>query len=332
MRTLTCLAFAVASPCALAHHSPAQFDTGTEIVLSGVVTRYDWKNPHIYLSIRTEGPGGEPVEQAIEAGSGSVMLPLGLTRDAVRIGEQVTIRANPSRRGTGYIVLGRELVKADGTVLPLFIGSKPSRAAPGEPAAESIAGTWFPPLSGFSAFNGGRRQWQLTEQARAAAARPGEQGAHANCIPVTAPTLMVYPVASQVEIETGAVRFHIDWMSSERVVHLDGRPHPDPAVPTLHGHSIGHWDGDTLVVDTTQFAAHPDGNALGLPSGPRKHLTERFRLSEDRRHLEYEARLEDPDYLIEPIVHRSSWDYRPDLEPSGAPCELDVARRFLSGQ
>jgi len=318
---------------AQAHHSAAMFDTSMETSFDGVVTKYEWRNPHVYMAIRMSGAGGAAVEQEIEAGASSVLLPLGLTPDAVRVGERVTVRASPSKRGPGHIVLGRTLVKEDGSELPLFIGSAASRQAPANVTAASIEGTWFPPRQGFFGFNADRRNWSLTERGREASdSFDGVQTAHADCIPVTAPTLMLYPVTSRVEIGEDAVRFHVDWMASERVVHLDGRAHPPDGERTLHGHSIGHWEGETLVVDTTQFVDHKEGNAIGLPSGPRKHLIERFSLSDDRRKLTYEAVLDDPDYLAAPVAHRSEWDYRPDLEPTGLACDLDVARRFLTGE
>jgi hypothetical protein len=121
-------------------------------------------------------------------------------------------------------------------------------------------------------------------------------------------------------------------MSSERVVYLDGRGHPENGVPSLHGHSIGHWEGSTLVVDTTHFTEHKQGNSMSLPSGLRKHVVERFSLSDDHKHLEYGFVLEDPDYLAAPVTYSAEWDYRPDLSPSGLPCDLDVARRFLTQQ
>jgi hypothetical protein len=321
-------AVCLAAP-AVAHHSAAMFDTSREVTLEGVVTTYDWRNPHVYMAIRTTGPDGAEFEQQIEAGASSVLLPLGLTPDAVRPGDRVTVRANPSRRGAGRTVLGRELVKRDGTVLPLFIGSAPSRTAPSDAVATSIAGTWFPPRTGFFTLNGARRSWQLTERGRTAVEQfDSMQTAHADCIPVTAPTLMVYPVTSTVEVRDDRVIFRVDWMSSERVVYLDGRGHPEDGERTLHGHSIGHWEGETLIVDTTQFSDHKEGTAIGLPSGAGKHLIERFSLSEDRRHLIYDVLLEDPEYLAEPVTHRSEWDHRPDLEPTGLACDLEVARRF----
>jgi hypothetical protein len=110
-----------------AHHSAANFDTRTEITVEGVVTKYDWRNPHVYMALAVAGPDGGR-EQEVEAGASSVLLPLGLTPDAVQVGDRVSIRGNPSRSGAGHIVLGRELTKADGTVLPLNIGSRTARA------------------------------------------------------------------------------------------------------------------------------------------------------------------------------------------------------------
>ena len=328
---LAALLLAAAMP-ATAHHSAALFDTSKQVAVEGVVTKFDWRNPHVYLVVRTSDANGAAVDQEVEAGASSVLLPLGLKPDSVAIGERVTVRGNPSKQGPGHIVLGRELVKADGSVLPLNIGSAASRVAPQDVRATSIAGTWFPRREQFFAFGGGSR-WTLTDKGRAAAAAfDPRQTAHAECIPVTAPTLMLYPVTSVVEVGRDVVKLHVDWMSSERVVYLDGRSHPAKGAPSLHGHSIGHWEGDTLVVDTTQFTEHRQGNSMSLPSGPRKHVVERLALSDDHKRLKYDVVLEDPDYLAAPVTYSAEWDYRPDLAPTGLPCDLEVARRFLTQQ
>ena len=320
---------ALAAPVA-AHHSAAQFDTSKQVTVEGVVTRYDWRNPHVYMSVRVVGPDGQEFEQEIEAGASSVLLPLGLTPAAVAVGEHVIVRGNPSRGGPGLMVLGRELVKADGSVLPLNIRSAPSRAAPQNVLATSIAGTWFPQTQGFYGYTESRAKWTLTGRAQEeAAAWSSRSASYTDCIPVTAPLLMLYPVTSVIEIATDVVRMHVDWMASERIVYLDGRGHPVNGEATLHGHSIGRWEGSTLVVDTTQFASHKEGLSLGVPSGSRKHVVERFTLNADRTHLDYEVVVEDPDYLTESLTYRSQWNYRPDLVPTGLQCDLEVARRFL---
>jgi Family of unknown function (DUF6152) len=321
---------ALAAPAA-AHHSAAAFDTSKEVAVEGVITKFDWRNPHIYMALRVAGADGREIEQEIEAGASSVLLPLGLTPDAVAIGERVTVRGNPARAGPGRTMLGRELVKADGSVLPLNIGSAASRAAPRGVSAASIAGTWFPAREGFYGFMGSRRSWALTDNAkREAAAFDTRTASYTDCVPVTAPTLMVYPVISVIEVASDVVKMHVDWMTSERIVYLDGRGHPENGEATLQGHSIGRWEGQTLVVDTTQFASHKEGLTLGVPAGPRKHVVERFTVNPDRAHLDYEVVVEDPDYLTAPITYKSRWNYRPDLAPTGLKCDLDVARRFLT--
>ncbi len=95
------------------------------------------------------------------------------------------------------------------------------------------------------------------------------------------------------------------------------------------GHSIGRWDGGTLVVDTARFTPHRLGNGAGLPSGAGKHLVERFALNAEGG-LTYSFELEDPEYLKERVTGTSQWLYRPDVEYVATPCDRDNARRFLA--
>ncbi len=146
LRALALVCALGAAAAAHAHHSAAQFDTTSQVSIEGTVSKYAWRNPHVYMALQVRGADGALVEQEIEAGASSVLLPLGLTPDAVAVGERVTIKGSPSKRGPGHMVLGRELVKADGTVLPLNIGSTSRRPAPSNVSASSIEGTWFSPL------------------------------------------------------------------------------------------------------------------------------------------------------------------------------------------
>jgi len=315
-----------------AHHSAVMFDTTQEITVEGVVSHYEWRNPHVYMAVETVGRDGENVEQRIEAGAPSILSPLGLTPDSLSLGERVTVYGNPNRRGDGRIMLGLYLTKADGSQLPLNIAA-PSIRAPTGARATSLAGTWFSPVSELRGFVRARNSWNVTERGRIA--RDGwdiAQAAYADCIPVTAPTLMVYSVATIVEINPDTVVFDVDWMTSRRVVHTDGRGHPQNGEPTLQGHSIGYWEGETLVVDTVQYAEHSEGITLGFPSGPDKHTVERFSLADDGRQMNYEVMLEDPEYLAEPLHYSAQLEYRPDLEPTGLACDLETARRYLTDE
>lgn len=313
------LALACMAPRASAHHSAAMFDTSREIVVQGVVTDLAWKNPHSYLTVRTDsGP------LVLELGPPSTLGPLGLTRDSIKVGDRVTLRAHPPRRGT--MALGRELLRADGSTLPLMInaGVRPQPAS----QATSIAGTWVP--EGFFGFLQSRSRWPLTERGAAALRSSSVNVSSQNeCVPVGPPMLMHYPAANRIEVAGKVVRLHIDWMDAERVVHVGESKAPANTRPTLLGYSTGRWEGGALVIDTTHFAEHRDGNALGLPSGLRKHLVERFSLTEDRRHLKYEFELEDPDWFTAPVKQSIQWDYQPQLKPSGVKCDVAAASRFL---
>jgi hypothetical protein len=96
-----------------------------------------------------------------------------------------------------------------------------------------------------------------------------------------------------------------EMMHDVRTVYLDGRSHPPPGVQWLAGHSIGHFEGDTLVVDTTNFT--PLTNFRGSPQNTRQdifasehlHVVEQFtRTSDDNIH--YEFTVDDPETWVQP--------------------------------
>jgi hypothetical protein len=66
-----------------------------------------------------------------------------------------------------------------------------------------------------------------------------------------------------------------------RRIYMDGRPHPEDPDLTLHGHSVGRWDGDTLVVDTVAIAPQAYiaiSEAAGIPNNGEMHIVERIHL------------------------------------------------------
>ena len=78
-----------------------------------------------------------------------------------------------------------------------------------------------------------------------------------------------------------------------RVIFLDGRPHPTDLDPSFYGHSVGHWEGDSLVVDTVGFNEKFWLSREGVPHTEKLHLTERFTRT-DYNDLKYEATIDDP--------------------------------------
>jgi len=89
----------------------------------------------------------------------------------------------------------------------------------------------------------------------------------------------------------------LEYFDHIRVVFLDGREHPDAGYPhSKQGHSVGHWDGDTLVVDTT-FLSESTLLNNGLNHSDNVHLIERFRLTDDGQFLHVTQEFDDPDVL-----------------------------------
>jgi hypothetical protein len=77
-----------------------------------------------------------------------------------------------------------------------------------------------------------------------------------------------------------------------RRIYTDGRPHPDDPDPSFHGHSIGHWEGDTLVVDTVAILPQAPlaiSEAAGVPNNGDMRVVERIHLAEkDILHVDLE--------------------------------------------
>ena len=312
---------------ATAHHSPAMFDMNASVVVEGTVTKIVWANPHSYMTIETVDSGGKRVAQKVEAGGTAVLLPGGVTTDSLKIGDKVTLRAAPHRKGPGNTVLGLEVTKADGTVLPMHVFAlrPPART---DDVAKSISGTWVSRADAFRAFGNLARAAQLTEAGRLAASNNAAiNAARSACVPYGPPPLMLLPVTTVVEVSDDVVTFTLDWMGARRVVHLNAE-HPSPLEPSLLGHSIGHWEGAALVVDTVGFTAQAEGLAFDLPTSAAKHLRERFAVAEGGKQLDYGITIDDPEYFTAPITYRAQWDYRPDQKPSGVACDREAAAQF----
>jgi len=283
----------------------------------------------VYMTLQVKKADGSTGVLEVEAGAASVLNPLDFNKDSLAVGDVVTIVGNPARIKPGALMLGRDLYTGDGSYYPLNIASRSVYAGRNE-AATTIAGTWFSPWNEFNAFNGAARDWPLTEAGKAALARFDPKATpQKDCIPVGVPTLMFYPVADTITVQRDRVVMKVDWMDSERTIFLDGRKHPPASETFLHGHSVGRWEGDTLLAETTNFKEHPIGLSTSLPGSTRKRVTERFRLGADGKSLSYSGVIEDPVYLARPVEWSGQWQYRPNMPHSNEKCDLAVAHKYL---
>jgi hypothetical protein len=333
-RQLIFVACALVPVAALAHHSRANYDMTKEIVVEGTVAELAWTNPHISMTLETQSPGGEQARQEIELSSVSEALALGLKKEAIEPGARVVVRAHPGRSGPGAKAAGLDVRTSDGTVYPLNIDARLAVLPAAQPAS-SIAGHWAPTLESYPGLAAIARPMQVSEAGRAAAAEARRASAGTGgalpCEPFPPPFLSLFPDLRTIEVNDATVVMRFEGaigVPMERVVQLNQEGHPAGVTPSLMGHSIGRWEGQTLVIDTVGFTPHRFG-VLTFPSGPNKHLVERLTLTKDRLQLEYALTLEDPNVLAAPFFFTAIWNHRPDLQFSGVACDPEVARRAV---
>ena len=149
-------------------------------------------------------------------------------------------------------------------VWEVAFGSR-SRPGPGAPEQPSLTAEYAQKLAVFKA---------------AQAKGEDVESPQANCVPPGMPAIMNQPYPMELLFTPGKITVVIEAYSQTRRIFMDGRKHPEDPDLTYNGHSVGHWDGDTLVVDSVGFT--PD-TALGPSQGYRHsdqmHIVERFRLT-----------------------------------------------------
>lgn len=310
---------------ALAHHGNSEFDLSKEARYEGTITEHLWKNPHILTKLATHTADGEAITLEIEGASPSVLRVGGFNVGSLAVGDQVIAVVSPSKRHPNESAYGYEIIKADGTVVP-YVSARLRRPETSQ-EAPSVFGTWVSTAESFAKLTRSLGSWPLNEKAREIRGKftPVASG-QARCVPVAAPMLMTYPVAMVLEEQGDHVSIRTEWLGAERTVYTDGRMHPGADERFQQGHSIGHWENDVLVVDTTNFTDQETG---GIPSGSRRHLVESFALAEDGKNLTYEYVLEDPEYLTGEVAGDAVMSYRPDMQVSNVECDTELAQRFF---
>ena len=142
----------------------------------------------------------------------------------------------------------------------------------------------------------------------------------ARCLPPGIPRLYQTPFPFQVFQLPDRVLFVFEGGSHFwRPVFTDGRPHSKDPNPTYLGESIGHWEGDTLVVDTIGFNDRTWLDQDGHPHTEALHTVERF-TRRDEMTLHYQVTIEDPGAYTKPWTTSYTIPWSPGAEPMEYVC------------
>jgi hypothetical protein len=301
------------------------------------------RNPHSYFVVSTTSEAGEPIDYEVQMASALTISRRGWTQDSLKPGDQVKVAVHPSRSGRPYGLI--EWIEIDGAPRresDVYAGRGTTAAPTRPPTTTSIEGIWIVDRGSLGDdYPGGldeitRARLTLTEAGRAAAAaysQDSDENPELSCISKPTPSLIVYtdlyPMRIDIDEADETIEIRSQYFDTERTIYMDGREHP-PGDQRFHeGHSIGWWEDDTLVIDTTNFTDHRSPYQNGIPAGAEKHVVERYTLQPNGTHMRVEFFLEDPEFIVGSMTHARELVYSPDLVMSPFNCDIESTRRFL---
>ena len=142
----------------------------------------------------------------------------------------------------------------------------------------------------------------LPEAKKLQDSRLAKDDPEANCLPTGVPRMNPYPWRMVQSIDGKYIFILFEGnIHSYRQIFLDGRKHLSDPDPTWYGHSIGHWEGDTLVVDTVGFNDKFWFGASGLPHTTKLHTVERFTRT-DASTMSWDITIDDPGAYAKPFT------------------------------
>ena len=153
------------------------------------------------------------------------------------------------------------------------------------------------------------------------------QFAQAHCLPPGMPSVMNQPYPISIAYEPGLVTIFAEAYAQQRRVYTDGRALPEDPDLLFNGTSVGHWDGDTLEIDTVGFS--PMTNlTIGIPNTPKTRIHEK--IWREGEFLRIETTITDPDVLAAPYVTQAAYARKPDWEIREYVCAEN--NRLVSGE
>ena len=301
---------------ALGHHSVVAFYyPDRRVQIEGTVTEVFWRNPHTGFTIEVVNADGVVEEWVTEGNTTSELIRRGFNRDAVKVGDRVRAGGRVSRRGDRMIFGGpSHLLLPGGEEVPIRrTASSEDEAGPAN--AADAAGTGIFKVWSFETRYRLRNPFVLTPAAQAAldAYDPLTDDPSLKCIPPGMPNAILNPYPIELVDEGDRIVQRIEEWGQQRVFHMSDDAHGETQAPSHLGYSVGRWEGDALVVETTRLD-WPYLDQDGRPMSENVSMLERYTMNEAETELQYEIVITDPEYLVEPAIWDHTWVYIPGDE------------------
>jgi hypothetical protein len=320
--------FLLASGQIAAHHGTRiSYDLTNPTQITGILTEYAWKNPHVSLFFDVTNEGGDVVNWGGEMGSPATLTRSRWTRTTLKPGDEITFTIYPSRAGANVGEVSRtHPFFANGVRLSLSANDPawllegetlaPTEAVPVPQDVEydphDLTGIW-------ASFIGPRRS--VTGQ-EPAPMTPTGQAKYNSQLPSYGPRAIPPALGNDPAGECnppGITRALLSISPFEfvqgsgkliqlfeggrtwRDIWVDGRELPEEQDPRWLGYSIGSWQGDTLVVETTGFDDRTWLDSYANPHSAAMRLVERWRRT-DHDTLELDMTIYDPEIYTAPVM------------------------------
>ena len=342
---------------AYAHHGAGLYDMRKNVELEGRLTRLDFVNPHSYVYFDVVGNDGKVIAMKCEMRSATTLRRSGWSPEMFKPGASIKVTGHPHRDDPTACTVDT-LTLGDKPTLERYQQlsdaksvdrtKRPFRLANGKP---NLAGEWAQEQHVLATPPGGRAGLVPISQAEAVRAGKVPPRGPAGWFPPPV-TLTAAGRAAQealgkrstaenprLSCQTTSILF--DWVFDgaigritqsattikmeygvglTRTVHMNMAAHPAKVAPSRAGHSIGRWDGDTLVVDTVGFL--PGSLTGNLPHSDKLHVVERFTLNPTTLELTRGIVAEDPLYFADKYVDSDS------VLPADAPFKVEACREL----
>ena len=336
-RTLLILGLACIPISGFGHHSVSGLYDDTVVELEGEVTGVLWRNPHVGFTMSVRDENGEAQEWDMAMTALSNLRRWQIPRDFLVVGESIRVAGRPSQFGENAMYISNAL-RPNGEEILLLANATPRwsdrtvemsasrRAGIGDPSEpeRGIFRVWSRPPGVTNPFGQtAELDPYLTESARAARTAYFQRTDNPimDCTPKGMPTIMEAPYPWEFIREGDDIVLHQEEYDTWRTIHMAPDAAPAGGPPSLLGYSVGHWQGDTLVVTTTNMTWR-HFNTRGIPLSPEAEFVERFTMRPDGSRMDWAMTVTDPATFIEPVTLVLRWVWYPDAVVGSYDCLL----------
>src|SRR5688572_28969851 len=354
------VALAVLAAPISAHHGIGRFDPTRELDVEGTLTSLDFVNPHSYVHFNSKDANGAPIAMQCEMRAATVLRRSGWSPDMFVPGVAIKIHGRPHRDDPHYcyadtLTIGdaptlERYQQLSGNAPAGRAADRPLRLASGKP---NLGGDWAqeqyimarPPQGAANLVP--ESLVKAVEAGDVAMADVPSHGWFPPPVTLTAAgqaasdALRDLPPERNPRLSCQITIILFDWVFDgtinritqsddvitmeygrglTRTVHMNLAAHPSRIAPTRAGHSIGRWDGDTLVVDTVGF--EPGSLAGAVAHSAELHVVERFTLDPATLALRREYVANDPLYFGDEYVSGDT------VLPADAPFAVDACKEL----